>query len=119
MLLELRNPVRPLMNFQILSAKFHSPLELAFFEREISRRVSHCREMCPRLWRMARSTFSLDKDAFLLCIRQAPLFSAAFRMLAEIARLYRRDAAEQAVYQVKVLETRRRLAELRKHKAAE
>ena len=59
------------------------------------------------------------EHAFLLCVRQAPLFSAAFRMLGEIARWHKRDAAEQAVYQVKVLETRRRLKELRKKKGAE
>jgi tetratricopeptide (TPR) repeat protein len=58
------------------------------------------------------------EHAFLLCIHQAPLFSAAFRMLAETARLYKRDPAEQAVYQVKALETRHRLAELRKQKTA-
>jgi tetratricopeptide (TPR) repeat protein len=59
------------------------------------------------------------EHAFLLCGRQAPLFSAAFRMLAEIARWHKRDPAEQAFYQVKVLETRRRLMELRKQNAAE
>jgi tetratricopeptide (TPR) repeat protein/arylsulfatase A-like enzyme len=59
------------------------------------------------------------EHVFLLCVRQAPLFSAAFRMLAEIARWHKRDAPEQAVYQVKVLETRRRLKELRKKKGAE
>jgi tetratricopeptide (TPR) repeat protein len=58
------------------------------------------------------------EHAFLLCIRQAPLFSAAFRMLGEIARWYKSDPAEQVLYQVKVLETRRQLAEIRKHKAA-
>ena len=59
------------------------------------------------------------EHAFLLCVRQAPLFSAAFRMLGEIARWHKRDSAEQAVYQVKALESRRRLKELRKQKAAE
>ena len=59
------------------------------------------------------------EHAFLLCVRQAPLFSAAFRMLAEIARWHKRDPAEQALYQVKTLEARRRLKELRKQKAAE
>jgi tetratricopeptide (TPR) repeat protein len=54
------------------------------------------------------------EHAFLLCVRQAPLFSPAFRMLGEIARWHKRDPAEQALYQVKVLETRRRLTELRK-----
>jgi predicted AlkP superfamily phosphohydrolase/phosphomutase/tetratricopeptide (TPR) repeat protein len=56
--------------------------------------------------------------AFVLCVRQAPLFSAAYRMLAEIAR-WHGDIAEQAVYQVKVQETRRRLVELRARKRAE
>ena len=59
------------------------------------------------------------EHAFLLCVRQAPLFSAAFRMLGEIARWHKRDLAEQALYQVKVLETRRRRMELRKQKAVE
>src|SRR5206468_3158591 len=63
--------------------------------------------------------FEEAEHALLLCIRQAPLFSAAYRMLGEIARWDKRDSAEQAVYQVKVLETRRRLRELRKQKAAE
>ena len=59
------------------------------------------------------------EHAFLLCVRQAPLFSAAFRMLGEIARWHTKDPAKQALYQVKVGETRRRLAELRKQKAVE
>ncbi len=59
------------------------------------------------------------EHAFLLCVRQAPLFSAAFRMLGEIARWHKKDPAKQALYQSKVVETRRRLIELRKEKAAE
>src|SRR6266513_822248 len=59
------------------------------------------------------------EHAFLLCVRQAPFFSSAFRMLGEIARWHKKDPAEQALYQVKVLETRRQLTELRKQKAAE
>src|SRR5262249_17818717 len=57
--------------------------------------------------------------AFLLCVRQAPLFSAAFRMLGEIARWHKRDPAEQALYQVKVLESRRQLRNLRRRKTSE
>jgi tetratricopeptide (TPR) repeat protein len=59
------------------------------------------------------------EHAFLLCVRQAPLFSAAYRMLGEIARWHKRDIAEQALYQVKVQETRRRLADLRARKSAD
>jgi predicted AlkP superfamily phosphohydrolase/phosphomutase len=58
------------------------------------------------------------EHAFLLCVRQAPLFSAAFRMLGEIARWHKKDPAEQALYQVKTSEARRRLKELRKKKVA-
>jgi tetratricopeptide (TPR) repeat protein len=59
------------------------------------------------------------EHAFLLCVRQAPLFSAAFRMLGEIARWHKKDPAKQALYQSKVVETRRRLTKLRKEKVAE
>jgi hypothetical protein len=59
------------------------------------------------------------EHAFLLCVRQAPLFSAAFRMLGEIARWHKKDPAKQALYQSKVVETRRRLTKLRKQKVAE
>ena len=69
--------------------------------------------------RILSSQLPAAEHALLLCVRQAPLFSAAYRMLGEIARWDKRDSAEQAVYQVKVLETRRRLRELRKQKAAE
>ena len=40
-------------------------------------------------------------------------------MLGEIARWHKRDSAKQALYQAKVVETRRRITELRKQKAAE
>jgi tetratricopeptide (TPR) repeat protein len=56
--------------------------------------------------------------AFLLCIHQAPLFAAAFRMLGEIARWHKRDPIEQALYQVRVLEARRQLKGLQEQKAA-
>src|SRR5206468_6173755 len=56
------------------------------------------------------------EHAFLLCVRQAPLFSAAFRMLGEIARWHKKDQAEQALYQVTTLEASRRLKDIRKKK---
>ena len=59
------------------------------------------------------------EHAFLLCVRQAPLFSAAYRMLGEIARWRKKDTAGHALYQFKVQEARQRLAELRKQKAAD
>ncbi|MGZ5538159.1 MAG: hypothetical protein ACXWG0_06495, partial [Chthoniobacterales bacterium] len=59
------------------------------------------------------------EQAFLLCVRQAPLFAAAFRMLSKIARWHKKDLAQLAVYQVKIQEARRRLMELRKQKTAQ
>ena len=56
--------------------------------------------------------------AFLLCVRQAPLFSAAYRMLGEISRWHKKDTVEHGLYQFKVKETRRRLKELRQQKNA-
>ena len=63
--------------------------------------------------------FDEAEHAFLLCVHQAPLFSAAYRMLGEISRWHKKDPAEQALYQVKTLASRRQLRDLRKHKAAE
>jgi tetratricopeptide (TPR) repeat protein len=59
------------------------------------------------------------EHAFLLCVRQAPLFSAGYRMLGEIARWYKKDSAEQATFQVKALQTRRQFRQLRKQKIDE
>jgi len=59
------------------------------------------------------------ENSFLLCVRQAPLFSAAYRMLGEIARWHRRDPAKQTFYQLQVRDSRRRLAELAHNKTAE
>lgn len=59
------------------------------------------------------------EQALLLCVRQAPLFAAAFRMLSKIARWHKKDSAQLAVYQVKIQEARRRLMELRKQKTAQ
>jgi tetratricopeptide (TPR) repeat protein len=103
----------------------------ALAARDYEAAVRHARESIGLLFFQARAhyihglaqyrlgSWEEAEHAFLLCVRQAPLFSAAFRMLGEIARWHKRDPAEQALYQVKVLETRRRLTELRKQKAAE
>ena len=59
------------------------------------------------------------EQACLLCVWQAPFFSAAFRLLAEIARRHKKDMAESALYQCKVHDTRRRLIQLRRQETAE
>jgi hypothetical protein len=59
------------------------------------------------------------EHAFLLCVRQAPLFAAGFRMLGEIARWHQHDPAKQTMYHLQVRNARRRFAELRQRKAAE
>jgi tetratricopeptide (TPR) repeat protein/arylsulfatase A-like enzyme len=68
-------------------------------------------------YRLAR--WEEAEHAFLLCIRQAPLFSAGYRMLGEVARWYKKDSGEQATFQVKALQTRRQLRELRNQKMEE
>jgi tetratricopeptide (TPR) repeat protein/arylsulfatase A-like enzyme len=59
------------------------------------------------------------EQACLLCVRQAPLFSPAFRLLAEIARRHKKDIAESALYQFKVQDARCQLTQLRQQKTAE
>ncbi len=59
------------------------------------------------------------EHACLICVWQAPLSSAAFRLLGEIARWHKKDVAESALYQFKVHDTRRRLIQLRQQKTAE
>ena len=59
------------------------------------------------------------ESAFLICIRQAPLFAAAYRMLGEIARYVKRDDVEAALYQRQVQVSRTRLAELKANKSSE
>lgn len=59
-----------------------------------------------------------EKD-FLTCIHQAPLFTAALRMLAEITRLFHRDAIATSTYQLRLRFARQQLAALRDHKTRE
>ena len=59
------------------------------------------------------------ESSFLICVHQAPLFTAALRMLAEISRLYHRDAIATSTYQLRLRFARQQLAELREHKASE
>jgi tetratricopeptide (TPR) repeat protein len=59
------------------------------------------------------------EQAFLICVRQAPLFAAAYRMLGEIARWHKHDAGETYSYHQQVKVSRERMAELRANKLAE
>ncbi|MFC5050041.1 alkaline phosphatase family protein [Rubritalea spongiae] len=56
------------------------------------------------------------EKAFLQCVRQAPLFSAAYRMLGEIARWYRHDPEAAVFFKNKVRESRKELKRIREEK---
>lgn len=55
--------------------------------------------------------------AFQICVTQAPLFAAGYRMLGEIARWYKKDVAERIFYRDQVKAARKRRAELKNEKA--
>ena len=59
------------------------------------------------------------ETSFLVCIHQAPLFTAALRMLAEINRLFHRNAIATSTYQLRLRFARQQLAELRDYKLTE
>jgi tetratricopeptide (TPR) repeat protein len=50
--------------------------------------------------------------AFLICVTQAPLFSAGYRMLGEIYRRFKPDAARQAHFNAEAKASRKRRKEL-------
>jgi tetratricopeptide (TPR) repeat protein len=57
-----------------------------------------------------------SEQAFLVCVSQAPLFAAGYRMLGQINRFYKRDSHAAATYQVRVSEARARMAQVRTRK---
>jgi len=58
------------------------------------------------------------EQSFLQCVRQAPLFSAAYRMLGQIARLYKNDIDEAGFYKAQVKRARLEKRNLLKQKFA-
>lgn len=50
--------------------------------------------------------------AFTICVNQAPLYSAAYRMLGEIARRFKNDPGQSLFYTGQVKESRRKKLEL-------
>jgi tetratricopeptide (TPR) repeat protein/arylsulfatase A-like enzyme len=59
------------------------------------------------------------EQAFVTCITQAPLFTAALRMLAQIARVSGADAITQSQWHLQLGIARQRLAEIRQSHHAE
>lgn len=57
--------------------------------------------------------------AFLISASQSPLLAASYRMLSEIARIYKKDGAEAVQYRVFATQALRRRRELGKEKVAE
>ena len=52
--------------------------------------------------------------AFQICVTQAPLFAAAYRMLGEIARWHKNDVSERIFYRDQTRAARKRRADLKK-----
>jgi predicted AlkP superfamily phosphohydrolase/phosphomutase/tetratricopeptide (TPR) repeat protein len=59
------------------------------------------------------------EQAFLICARQAPLFSAAYRMLGQIAQWYKKDTSEIVFYKKMVKTSRQQLRKRRIKKRTE
>jgi len=59
------------------------------------------------------------EQCFKQCVHQAPLFSAAYRMLGEIARFYKNEPREIAFYKKQVTDARKRLREIGTEKFSE
>ena len=59
------------------------------------------------------------EQSFGVCVHQAPLFTAAFRMLGQIARYQQKDAVAFSHYQLRLQHARQQLADLRDYKLAE
>ncbi len=57
--------------------------------------------------------------SFIVCIQQAPLFTAALRMLSQISKFYRKDPVATNVIQLRLREARKQLVELRTAKTNE
>ena len=56
------------------------------------------------------------EKSLLTCVRQAPLFSAAYRLLGQISHWIKHDPAATVFYRQQVTDSRQRIAELRHQK---
>jgi len=63
--------------------------------------------------------WELAEEAFIICIKQAPLFSAALRYLEQIARIYHKDAMLASTLRLKMFAAREQTAALGKKKLSE
>jgi tetratricopeptide (TPR) repeat protein len=68
-------------------------------------------------YRLGRWTAA--EACFITCIQQAPLYTAALRMLRDIARFYRRDGEIENIFRVRLAQTREQLAALRDRRRQE
>ncbi|MDE0740866.1 MAG: alkaline phosphatase family protein [Planctomycetota bacterium] len=66
------------------------------------------------LYRLGR--WQEAEQAFKVCVSQAPLFSAAFRMLSQISRRHKGDPGETVFYKNQVKVARSRMAQVRADK---
>jgi len=103
----------------------------ALAERDFSAAIGYARGSLGLLYFQPRALYLLGlahmrmgnlteaEHAFVTCITQAPLFTAALRMLAQIARLSGADAITQSNWYLQLRIARQRLAELQQSHQAE
>ena len=101
----------------------------ALAERDFEAAASHARRSIGLLYFQPKMHYILGlaryrngewaeaEEAFLQCVRQAPLFSAAWRKLSEIARRVKADPVQAVFFKQQVKESRKRIRELRRKKA--
>jgi tetratricopeptide (TPR) repeat protein len=97
-------------------------------EREYEQAAAHARASLGLLFFRPRAHYVLGmalyrlgrwqeaEQAFQVCVTQAPLFAAGYRMLGQICRFYKQDPHAAAAYQVRVSEARARMAQVRTDK---
>ncbi len=101
----------------------------ALAEREFEIAAQHARTSLGILYFQPRAHYILGvaryrqgkiaeaESAFLNCVQQAPLFSAAYQKLAQLAQYFQHDPALTIFYRRQVVASRKRLAELKINKS--
>ena len=104
---------------------------IALVQRDYLAAINHARATAALLYFQPRAHYFIGlshyrlgeienaEQALLTCVRQAPLFSAAYRLLGQIAKYHRHDPAGVAFCRQKVKESREHIARLKSSHAPE
>lgn len=103
----------------------------AMAERQFEEAIDHARASLGLLFFQPKAHYLLGlahyrlgqmneaEQAYLQCARQAPLFAAAYRMLAQLAQYHQRDPGKTLHYKEQVKVARQKQRELRESKQRE